>query len=128
MTPEWERAARTGAIEILKELLASGADVNARDRHGQTALMIAATEGHSTVVALLAEHGADLNHTAKYGLRALMIAVVRGHVEVVRALTVAGANRGIQGTGAPGFAGKTALDLARARPDPVMIEILSPSG
>jgi ankyrin repeat protein len=124
MTPEWEAAARGGSVAILGDLLSKGTDVNGRNRHGQTAVMIAATEGHASAVRLLAEHGADLNHTAKYGLSALMIAVVRGHVDVVRALTSAGADRAIKGTGAPGFAGKTALDLAEGRGDSAIIEIL----
>jgi ankyrin repeat protein len=124
VTPEWEAAARAGSVEILRELLSKGTDVNGRNRHGQTAVMLAAAEGHAAAVRLLAEHGADLNHTAKYGLSALMLAVVRSHVEVVRALSAAGADRAIQGTGAPGFSGKTALDLAEGRGDNAIIEIL----
>ncbi len=41
-----------------------------------------------------------------------MQAVVGGHVEIVRTVANAGANLSLRGTGAPGFAGKTALDLA----------------
>ena len=58
------------------------------------------------------------------GLSALMLAVVRGHVAVVRELTAAGANLGLRGTGVSSFSGKTALDLALARDEPEMIEIL----
>ena len=124
MRPEWEQAAEQGLVDVLARLLEKGADVNARNRHGQTALMIAATEGHREAVTLLAAQGGNLDYTAKYGLSALMIAVVRGHVDVVRALLDAGADRSIRGTGAPGFAGKTALDLARGRGDHLLIEML----
>jgi ankyrin repeat protein len=124
VTPEWEHAAEQGLVDVLARLLEKGADVNARNRHGQTALMIAATEGNPDAVTLLAAHGANLDCTAKYGLSALMIAVVRGHGDVVRALLAVGADQSIRGTGAPGFAGKTALDLARARGDRLLIEML----
>ena len=86
--------------------------------------MIAACEGLSEAAGWLIDSGADLDRTAKYGLTALMLAVVRGHVEVVRRLTAAGADLGIRGTGAPGFAAKTALDLAIARDDRSMMDIL----
>jgi ankyrin repeat protein len=55
----------------VRRLLAAGADVNARDRHGQTALMLAAHRGALDVVEALIEAGADLNTTAKYNLSAL---------------------------------------------------------
>jgi ankyrin repeat protein len=115
MSPDWEAAARAGHVARLEELLRRGADVNARDRHGQTAVMLAAHAGHSAAVELLARAGADLNHTAKFGLPALMLAVVAGHVETAAALIEAGADVTIVSAGAPGFAGRTARDLAVAR-------------
>jgi uncharacterized protein len=124
MTREWEAAVRRGSIDELERLVNSGSDVDARDKHGQTALMLAAAEGYGPLVSWLIERGAGLDHTAKYGLSALMLAVVRGHLDVVRRLTAAGAGLSLHGTGAPGFAGKTALDLAIARDDPEMIDIL----
>jgi len=44
----------------------------------------------------------------------VMLAVIAGHKEIARALAHAGADLTLQGTGAPGFAGKTAADLAAA--------------
>ena len=42
MTPEWKVAVKTGDIVGLAHaLVKSGADINARDEHGQTGLMIA---------------------------------------------------------------------------------------
>jgi len=89
---QWENAARRGSIDQLQRLSASGADIDARDRYGQTAMMLAARAGHAKVVEWLVEHGAALDHTAKYGLSALMLAVISGHTEVVRILAAAGAN------------------------------------
>ena len=124
VTNEWEDAVRRGSIDQLQRLLASGADIDARDGHGQTALMLAAREGHAKVVEWLVDHGAVLDHTAKYGLSALMLAVIGGRSDAVRILAAAGANLCLRGTGAPGFTAKTALDLAIARRDPDMVEIL----
>jgi uncharacterized protein len=44
-----------------------------------------------------------------------MLAVVAGHAGLARTLVRAGADLAVRGTGAPGFAGKTAYDLAVAR-------------
>ena len=96
-------------------MLGAGSEVNTRDRHGQTALMLAAHHGYRELVEALVEAGADLNVTAKYNLTALMLAIVAGHAAVARVLVRAGADPGVRGAGALGFAGKTAYDLAVAR-------------
>jgi uncharacterized protein len=123
MDRQFEQAVRHGDLRIIERLLL-GVDIDARDRHGQTALMIAAHQGHAKVVTFLVEHGAELDHTAKYGLSALMLAVIGGHVEIVRALVAAGADVALRGTGAPGFAGKTAWDLATAQGRSDIAELL----
>ena len=124
MNDAWRSAVRSGAVDELQRLAAGGADVDARDGHGQTALMLAAHAGCLPVVQWLIGQGAALDHTAKYGLSALMLAAVNGHREVVRALLEAGADAALRGTGAPGFAGRTALDLAAERGDGELARIL----
>lgn len=101
-----------GDVRGLEEQLGSGAPVDSRDGHGQTALMLAAHGGRLKAVECLLRHGANLNITAKYGFSALMLAIVAGHETVARALVRAGADLTFRGTGAPGFAGKSAHDLA----------------
>lgn len=112
MNADWEDAIKRGDVPTVRELLERGVDVDARDRYGQTALMLAAHAGHREVVETLIAHRADPNVTAKFGLSALMLAVVAGHPDIARLLANAGSDLSLRGTGAPGFAGKTAHDLA----------------
>lgn len=58
--------ASTGAVDAVSELLANGADVNAKEnKYDQTALMWAAAERHPEVVKLLVEKGANIGATSK---------------------------------------------------------------
>ena len=65
MTREWKDAVHRGAIDEMQRLLAAGSDIDARDSHGQTALMLAAAEGRGHLVEFLIERGAVLDRTAK---------------------------------------------------------------
>ncbi|MDH4324794.1 MAG: ankyrin repeat domain-containing protein [Betaproteobacteria bacterium] len=115
MRPDVERAAISGDVLALESLLQGGADVDARDRYGQSALMLAAHHGHLVAVEALLRHGANLDVTAKFGLSALMLAIVAGHEAVASALVRAGADLELRGSGAPGFLNKTAYELAEER-------------
>lgn len=126
MRSEWERAAKHGEAAALAAQLAAGADVNALDRFGQSALMLAAHRGHLDAVQILIQAGADLDITAKFGLSATMLAVVSGHESVAIALAAAGANLGLVGSGAPGFAGKSAAQLALDRGSQGLARALAP--
>ena len=77
--------------------------------------MLAARGGYLEAVEVLIAAGANLDLTAKFGLSATMLAVVNDHQSVARILAAAGADLSIAGSGAPGFAGKTAAALARDR-------------
>jgi uncharacterized protein len=116
MKKEFEQAAKRGDRDTLLRLLDEGADLDARDKHGQTLLMNAARRGQSELVELGIDRGADLNVSAKYKLTALMLAIINGHATVAKQLIEAGADLTVRGgRGALGFYDKTALDLARAR-------------
>ena len=58
------KAAQAGNIEAVKQHLAAGTDVNAKDKYGRTTLHAAAVGGSKEVVELLIAKGADVN--AKY--------------------------------------------------------------
>ena len=72
-------ACSRGELARAEELLASGADVNARDRFGYSALMYAAGGGHSAVVEMLLSSGADVGAKNRNGLTGLDLAAARGH-------------------------------------------------
>jgi len=108
----WEQAAATGDVRFLRRMRRDGHDIDAKDGYGQTALMRAAHAGQREAVQWLVAHGANLDHTSKFHLSALMLAVIANHDKIARMLVRAGADTSITGAGAPGFAGKTAADLA----------------
>ena len=115
MNRDWQAACDTGAVDVIRAQLEAGTDIDGRDRYGQTGLMRAATRGQLEVVRLLIERDADLDVAAKYSLTALMLSVVNLHEDVAITLIDAGADLGVRGSGAPGFNGLTAFDLASAR-------------
>ncbi len=55
------KAANEGNIEAVKQHLADGADVHAKDMHGWTPLQRAAWFGRKEIVGLLIAKGADVN-------------------------------------------------------------------
>ena len=112
MTASWLKAATTGEAAEINRLIAGGQDVDALDRYGQTALMLTTLHGHIEAAHVLISAGANLDHTAKYHLSALMLAAINDRFEIASMLVEAGADTTITGTGAPGFHGKTAFDLA----------------
>ena len=121
-------AARTGNGEVVRMLLAHGADANARESSlGETALMWAAAENHPEAVRALIEHGADPNVRSdklvypkdRFGLEgvttilphgdwtALMYAGRQGSLEAARALAETGADLNLADPD-----GTTALEFA----------------
>jgi ankyrin repeat protein len=86
-------AAKRGDLAAVKDLLAKGADVNAKTRYDQTPLMFAADKGHVEVVKLLLAAGADVNvvDTFYKSFTALVGATREGHAEVVKLLLEKGA-------------------------------------
>jgi len=54
-------AVEDGNIEVVKQHLAAGTDVNSKDKDGWTPLHEAASEGHNKIIELLVAKGADVN-------------------------------------------------------------------
>lgn len=88
-------AAGKGDTNVVKAMLERGADVNAKDNEGETALRLAVTSGKTDVVKLLIEKGADVNAISEdvlFGGTALMLAAVFGNMNMVQTLLDNGAD------------------------------------
>jgi ankyrin repeat protein len=103
---------KTGSPQDVQIAVSNGANVNARDTHGKTALMGAAEYNpHPEVISALLLAGADVNVRDIGGWTALMGAsVFNQHLEVISMLLAAGAD-----AKAKDNAGKTAFDYAKTR-------------
>ncbi len=100
-------AAGRGDLVAVNTLIAHGADVNAKDGNGQTALYWATTGGHTDVMQTLLAHGADVNAKNISGQTALEVAAQLGHNDVVKTLLARGADVNAQDE-----FGYTALEVA----------------
>lgn len=90
-----ERGDCGGQLEDTREiesLIADGADVNIRDTHRFTPLMIAAWGGCPQAVKILADHGANIDLESDEGKTALMQAASWGCAECVQVLLDHGAS------------------------------------
>ena len=66
-------AAWFGHIDVMRILIDKGADVNAKNKNGATALILAADKGNAEIVSFLIDKGADVNAKDGNGT-ALMLA------------------------------------------------------
>ncbi|MGX2981911.1 ankyrin repeat domain-containing protein [Helicobacter sp. 23-1045] len=79
-------ASYQGHLEIVKYLISKGANVNAKDSFGWTALISASSNGKLELVKYLISKGADVKAKSNDGYTALMSASFDGHLEVVKVL------------------------------------------
>jgi ankyrin repeat protein len=84
-------AASRGDLSEVNACLEKGANVNARDEYGYSALNEAARGGHLEVVKRLVEAGADIENTGGADIPPLMSAVFAGEFETVEFLLARGA-------------------------------------
>ncbi len=79
-------------IEIIEYLLDNGADINAKNNYGWTALIWASRNGHKDIVKLLLDNNADINVQHNNGFKALIWASVNGYEDIVKLLLDNSAN------------------------------------
>ena len=65
------KAAFDGNIEAVKQHLAAGTDVNAKNKRGRTPLYSAVEEGRKKMVELLIAEGANVNAKSRFGVTPL---------------------------------------------------------
>ena len=100
-------AAYKGNIEVVKQHLAAGTDVNAKDKGGRTPLHFATGSDHKKIVELLIDAGADVNAKNNVRRTPLHVAAVFGEKEIVELLIAKGAD-----VNAKYKDGETPLDIA----------------
>ena len=86
-------ASGKGQVDLVRELLARGASIEAATNAGVTSLHVASRIDRLDIVSELLAHGADPNTATVYGETPLIETSRWGHIEVVRALLDAGANK-----------------------------------
>ncbi len=94
--------------DVAKVLVESGADVNAADRDGATALMKAVQIGNLQTVKLLLKNGAKTETRDRFDETALIYAVVLGRIDIMNTLIRAGADVNVVR-----YTGNTLLVLAK---------------
>ncbi|KAI4319718.1 hypothetical protein MLD38_033287 [Melastoma candidum] len=84
-------SANEGDLHAIRELLASGTDVNFVDIDGRTALHVAACQGRTDVVQLLLDSGAEVDRKDRWGSTPLADAVFYKNQDVIKLLEKHGA-------------------------------------
>ncbi|KAK2142629.1 hypothetical protein LSH36_932g01007 [Paralvinella palmiformis] len=84
-------AVAIGNHEIVKLLLQSKPEVNARDKSGQTSLHLACRSGRALIVQLLLDHGADVDAVTMTGRSCLHVAMWQRHANIAMSLLQHGA-------------------------------------
>ena len=103
-------AAYVGDVRLVQALLASGvANVNDTDADGWSALLLAASQGHSQLARVLVGLGADVEFRLDGDVTPLHMASINGHSDIAAILVRAGANVDERSAD-----GKTALMIAAA--------------
>ena len=106
-----------GRIEMVQFLVAAGANVDARERDGTTALIHASFSGRLELVKALLAAGANPNARNNQGRTALINACEKKRLQVVRALLAAGAYADVRFNGEPALikaSGEGHLKIVRA--------------
>jgi ankyrin repeat protein len=79
-------AAKDGNLDLLKDMLSNGTDMDAVDEKGCSCLWLAASHGHLSVVKELIARGADVNKADKDCTSPLLAAASQARVAVVQVL------------------------------------------
>lgn len=115
-------AASSGDTAAAARLLGQGADVDAKNNQGDTALLLAAKSGKIDTARLLIEKGADIEAKNNVGETALIAACTSGHAEIAQLLVEKGAAADARDDGGAtplmyaGLGGSTAIiDLLLAK-------------
>ncbi|MEO0347892.1 MAG: ankyrin repeat domain-containing protein [Pseudomonadota bacterium] len=116
-------AVKENDVERAKKLLEAGADVNAVDKEGDTALNWAAYKGNDDLVQILIDASADLNLPGYQNKTPLINAASKGYTQNAQILIAADAD-----VNAVDKEGDTALNLAADKGNDDLVQILIDAG
>jgi len=85
-------ATRAGKVSEVRDLIAEGADINAKNAYGKTVLIMAATLGNTHIVDILLSEGVEVNAKDNLDSTALIAAASKGNLRILKALLAQGAD------------------------------------
>lgn len=109
---------------LVEQLLAAGANVNARNDYGASPMSEAAVVGNTQVIRVLLKAGADVDSRNADGQTALMIVARSSNVAAAQLLLA----RGAAVNAREQWRGQTALMWAAAEAQPAMVKLLVAHG
>jgi uncharacterized protein len=109
-----------GHLELMRDLVTRGADLNARNGSGDTALLVALWHRRTAEAELLMAGGADVKIANDDGRTALDVAAMHGDLDMCKRLLAWGADRTHRD-----LKDQTALDFARAEGYQEVVSLLS---
>lgn len=90
------QATRAGDPKTVNETLDAGAQVDARDGRGQTALLLAVEAGHTEIARILLARGADVNAQAANQDTPWLLAGASGRAEILELMLTRGPDYSIR--------------------------------
>lgn len=111
-------------VAKVRNLIAAGADVNATNNYGASAMQLAAEVAHTEILSLLLDAGANADSPNPEGQTALMLVARTGNIDAARLLIKHGATIDTREQ----WGQQTALMWASARRHPAMMELLIKAG
>jgi len=113
-----------GNLDLVEELVDSGADVNARNEYGSSPMSEAGVRGDADILRILIDADADVEAPTLEGQTVLMSVVRTPNVRAAELLLNNGANPNAWET----WRGQTALMFAAAQSQPDMVRLLLSKG
>jgi ankyrin repeat protein len=117
-------AVHRGDVELVQQLIRSGARAEVKNNYGVTPLSEAAVAANTTALKLLLEAGANVNSANADGQTALMVIARTDSVDAAKLLL----SHGAQVNAAEQWRGQTALMWAAAEGQAAMVKVLAANG